>query len=338
MTHGRPAAVHARPGPRPIRQDAGRSVPRNLDLPDDDPNNYWGRFVYETVRYYAGRIDEWIIWNEPEFTARRRRRQRLDHLARHRRAVRAVDAGRLPGRQARQSDAPSSRSPAPRTGSTTTAAAPSSTSASWPLGVSNPDAARQSGFYHDAVPLNLYRAPDDLVRLHAEFKDIQKRYGVGRPMWLLELNAMPTDDLSIPCADVHARNPIQTTQAAAGGVRHPGLRAGRRGRLPAHRLLSDGRRQSVRPVGGVGHHPRRRHRATGRHDAAHRGADLLGLYARPVRTTGARRRRAGRPGRSIRRRYTPNWQIYQVVFDLPSRQRVTVLWNGDGTAVRARLQ
>ena len=47
--------------------DPGRSVPQNLDLPDDDPENYWGRFVYETVRYYTGRIDEWIVWNEPEF-------------------------------------------------------------------------------------------------------------------------------------------------------------------------------------------------------------------------------------------------------------------------------
>src|SRR5207253_10382347 len=42
----------------------------------------------------------------------------------------------------------------------------------------------------------------------------QQRYGVtDTPVWLLELNAMPTDDVSIPCADRHAHNPIQTTQA-----------------------------------------------------------------------------------------------------------------------------
>jgi hypothetical protein len=44
-----------------------RSAPLNLDLPFDDPRNYWGRFVYETVHYYAGQIDDWIIWNEPDF-------------------------------------------------------------------------------------------------------------------------------------------------------------------------------------------------------------------------------------------------------------------------------
>src|ERR671935_2843449 len=44
-----------------------RSVPRNLDLAFDDPENYWGRFVYETARFYTGQIDDWIVWNEPEF-------------------------------------------------------------------------------------------------------------------------------------------------------------------------------------------------------------------------------------------------------------------------------
>ncbi|HET6317140.1 MAG TPA: hypothetical protein VFG86_11830, partial [Chloroflexota bacterium] len=44
-----------------------RAVPRNLLLPYDDPENYFGQFVYQTVRRYAGRIDEWIIWNEPDF-------------------------------------------------------------------------------------------------------------------------------------------------------------------------------------------------------------------------------------------------------------------------------
>ena len=33
-------------------------------------------------------------------------------------------------------------------------------------------AAPANNFFHDAVPLNLYRAPDDLVRLHQAFKDI----------------------------------------------------------------------------------------------------------------------------------------------------------------------
>src|SRR6266542_1428629 len=47
--------------------DGKRSVPKKLSLAFDDPNNYFGQYVYQTVKYYAGQIDQWIIWNEPEF-------------------------------------------------------------------------------------------------------------------------------------------------------------------------------------------------------------------------------------------------------------------------------
>ena len=44
----------------------GCGVPRGLDLPIDDPGNTWAAFVRRTVGLYAGRINRWIIWNEPE--------------------------------------------------------------------------------------------------------------------------------------------------------------------------------------------------------------------------------------------------------------------------------
>ena len=44
----------------------GCGVPRGLDLPIDDPGNLWATFVRRTVGMYAGRINRWIIWNEPE--------------------------------------------------------------------------------------------------------------------------------------------------------------------------------------------------------------------------------------------------------------------------------
>ena len=47
--------------------DGKRSVPKNLDLAFDDPNNYFGQYVYQTAKFYSGQIDQWILWNEPEF-------------------------------------------------------------------------------------------------------------------------------------------------------------------------------------------------------------------------------------------------------------------------------
>jgi hypothetical protein len=47
----------------------GVGVPRGLDLPLDDPNNFWANFVRRTVDYYASRgVTHFIIWNEPDIT------------------------------------------------------------------------------------------------------------------------------------------------------------------------------------------------------------------------------------------------------------------------------
>lgn len=40
------------------------SVPRNLYLPWDHPDNYWGQFMRRLSSKYAGKINTWIIWNE----------------------------------------------------------------------------------------------------------------------------------------------------------------------------------------------------------------------------------------------------------------------------------
>ncbi|MFQ5858669.1 MAG: hypothetical protein ACE5LU_23965, partial [Anaerolineae bacterium] len=42
------------------------TVPRGLYLAYDDPGNTWGQFVAGMASRYAGRIDRWIVWNEPD--------------------------------------------------------------------------------------------------------------------------------------------------------------------------------------------------------------------------------------------------------------------------------
>ena len=42
------------------------NVPANLYLPFDNPNNYWGQFMYKLAARYAGKINTWIVWNEPD--------------------------------------------------------------------------------------------------------------------------------------------------------------------------------------------------------------------------------------------------------------------------------
>src|SRR3954469_24502778 len=44
----------------------GRSVPANLQLSIDDPQNYWAAYVKRLVSHYRGRIDTWVFYNEPD--------------------------------------------------------------------------------------------------------------------------------------------------------------------------------------------------------------------------------------------------------------------------------
>jgi hypothetical protein len=315
--------------------DAGRSVPRNLDLPDDDPRNYWGRFVFETVRYYAGRIDDWIVWNEPEFQAadaaagqgsytwlgtdeQFARLMEVAYRAAKRANPQAVVA--FPG-MSYWVDQNSGR--------------PQFYERFLRLVTADPDAPAKN-FFHDAVPLNLYRAPDDLVRLHQAFQDLQQRYGVDKPMWLLELNAMPTDDTSIPCASRHTGNPIQTTQAqqAAYAIQALALAAAAGyARIGFYQMVDDDPctqsavwgitrdDASPRPVAGA------------LHTAIQSFSGFL--FARFVPLVRPQARWAAWPDDS--KSFTPNWRVYRVAFDLPGNRRVTVLWNGDGVPLRVRI-
>lgn len=47
-------------------QFGARSVPRNLHLPIDHPDNYWAAYVKRLAAHYRGRIDTWVFYNEPD--------------------------------------------------------------------------------------------------------------------------------------------------------------------------------------------------------------------------------------------------------------------------------
>ena len=315
--------------------DPGRSVPKNLDLADDDPRNYWGRFVYETVRYYAGRIDEWILWNEPEFLPNDAagagsytwlgsdrdfaRLMEVAYRAAKRANPRAIVA--FPGTSYWVDQNAGRQQFYERF---------------LQLTITNPEAAAHH-FFHDAVPLNLYRAPDDLVRLHALFTDIQLRYGVtGTPLWLLELNAMPTDDASIPCAQVHAHNPIQTTQLeqAFYSVQALALAAAADyGRIGFYQMVDDNPCRQSAVWGIVRDDGSRRPVA----DALRTAIQTFSHYLKATFAPLVRSPATWAPWPDDPDSFTPNWRVYEVVFDLPRDRRVTVLWSGDGTPLQVRV-
>jgi hypothetical protein len=325
------------PGWAQLDPSAGlRSPPKNLYLPFDDPNNYWGRFVYQTVAHYTGQIDDWLIWNEPD--------------------IHPSDAGSGGAWTWSGSDEDFAQLmkvaylAAKKANPRATVAFPATSY--WADELSTPrrqpfydrllnilqhdPQAAQHNLYHDAVALNLYRSPDDVYRVHDALAGIQHKYGIDKPIWLSEANAAPTDDpLSLCPPQSRAATAIRTTldqQAnyalqtfalgAAAGYQHMELydmRDDDSCTQPAWGLMrADG---SLRPVA----------------DAARTAITYFSNFtsARFVPLTREQQRWPAWPANPSS--YIPNWQVYQVAFDRPGNERVMALWSGDGAALRVRI-
>jgi hypothetical protein len=309
-----------------------RSVPKNLDLPFDDPRNYWGNFVYQTVRHYAGRIDEWILWNEPDF--------RLEDaggatgstwLGSADEFAQLLKVGYLAAKRAN-----------PRATISFPATSYWADEISRPrrpqfydrvLSVLSRDpAAVSNGFFHDAVSLNLYQNPDDVYRVHGLFKTIQRRYDLDKPVWLTEFNTLPVDDRRVTCSllpprtgqtgstlDQQSAYAVQAvTLAAAAGFQH----------IEFFQMTDGDRCQQQQWWGLLRGDGTRRPVA----DALKLTIGLVAGFRQAQFAPLARDKARWPAWPDDPSSYTPNWQLYQVVFDKPNNQRVTVLWSGNGGA------
>jgi hypothetical protein len=309
------------------REAGERSPPRNLDLPYDDPNNYWGQFVYQTVKFYSGRIDDWIIWNEPEFKAN-------DPGA-------GVGTYTWAGTDAQFAQLMKVAYLAAKKANPN--AVVSFPGVSYWVDQNNgrtqfydrllqilgtdPDAVRY-GLYHDAVSLNLYRTPDDLLRVHLLYKTIQANHGIDKPVWLSETNAMPTDDAKLGRCD-HSGEPLKTTmdqQAAYAVQAYAMAAASGYKRVGFYKMVDDNACSQPAVWGAM------------RDDGSKRPVEdalrtaigsFLGFLDAQFAPT-PRVQQSWSPWPDDPNSYTPNWEVYQVALDKPGNQRVTVVWNGDG--------
>lgn len=303
-----------------------RSPPRNLDLPYDDPNNYWGQFVYQTVKFYDGRIDEWVVWNEPEFKPN-------DQGAGNTTTWQGTDAefaqllkvAYLAAKKANPNAIVSFSGVSYWVDQNN--GRPQFYDRLLQLLESDPEAAR-FGFYHDVVSLNLYRTPDDLLRVYGVYRDIQKRHHIDKPIWLTESNAMPTDDAKLGKCD-HGGDAIKTSmdQQAAYAVQAFAMAAASGySRIGFYQMVDDNPCNQP-AVWGVT-----------RDDGSKRPVEdslrtAIGAYLGFVDAVFAplpRVEQLWSPWPADPESYTPNWEVYQVALNKPGNLRVSVLWNGDG--------
>ncbi len=168
-----------------------RAVPRNLTLPWDHPDNYWGRFVHQLVRMYAGQIDDWIVWNEPDI-------QPGDPNATYITWAGTVeDYARLLRVAYHAIKAANPRARVHLAGLTYWAdeeARRPQFFARLLDHLATDPAAAAHGYYFDVATLHLYTDPRGLYHVPRLYRALMQARGLDKPIWINETNVVPWDE------------------------------------------------------------------------------------------------------------------------------------------------
>jgi hypothetical protein len=173
--------------------DPLRGVPRGLYLPHDDPNNLWAAFVRRVVSHYAGRIDHWIIWNEPDVWDE-------EHVG-HTWAGSVEDYYQLLKVAYLTAKEANPNCVIHLTGLTYWW--------DWVYGrrqyferfldvVAQDPTAPQHNHYFDVVTLHIYFKPQTVYEITSFFRQAMQEHGLDKPIWINETNAAPSHDPSRP--------------------------------------------------------------------------------------------------------------------------------------------
>ena len=297
----------------------GTSVPRNLYLPHDHPENYWGQFVRQVVELYRGKIDKWVIWNEPDITpgdpnaAYYAWAGSVEEYAQLLRvAYRAAKAGNPAARVHLAGltywvDRERNR---PQYFERLLDA------------LAGDPAAAANNYYFDVATLHLYTDPRALYYVPDLYRDQMRARGLDKPIWVNETNVIPWDDATNRGTGYDSPSGKRCTLAdqasyllqafglgLAGGVERIAVYKSQDGEGAAYNGDVDAIERS----------------ALVREDGSLRPAYVA--YQTAVSHL--------RDARGAQ--YFPGRNVETVVVDRPGGQRTTVLWNAAPTPVAARL-
>ncbi len=181
--------------------DAGSGVPRGLNLPVDHPENLWAGFVRTMVDRYAGRINHWIIWNEPDIAGT----QHMSWGGSVADFVRLLQVG---------------YTVAKKTNPDTVihlAAVTHWWDEHWFGHLLNALAADPhapaNNHYFDVATLHVYFQPETVYDITAHYGGMMRGHGIHKPIWIAETNAAPSQDPAWPVPD--AQFDVSLEQQAA---------------------------------------------------------------------------------------------------------------------------
>lgn len=169
------------------------SPPKNLELPFDHPENYWGQFVSRLASEYAGTVDTWILGNEPDIYR--------ESYANWAGSIEEFARMQVVGYQAIKKANPNAK--VVLTGTTYW----------WDVThertlyierlitqLQKMPGASLNGNYFDAVAVHQYSNPLNSYTVPVIYRRILQKHGLNKPLWLVESNVVPHDD---PIAPLH---------------------------------------------------------------------------------------------------------------------------------------
>ncbi len=166
---------------------AGCGVPRGLDLTVDDPGNLWAVFVRRVVSAYAGRVDRWIIWNEPDIAVGTYGFEWCGSLESYYRLVKvAYLAAKEVNPQVKIHLA-----------GLTTSHDPYYLQRFLAYALRDPTGP-EHGYYFDVVSVHIYFRTDWVVHVLNRTRATLQAHGLHKPIWVNETNASPDSDPEWP--------------------------------------------------------------------------------------------------------------------------------------------
>lgn len=192
-------------------------LPRGLHLPHTDPNNTWANFVREAVGRYNGRINHWIIWNEPDVNDPNAPGHTWDGSVQ--------DFFQLQ-RTAYLAAKEVNPNATIHLGAFTHFWNPNYIYEFLDVVVADP-AAPDHNYYFDALTAHLYFQPDSIYNIIQQFYGAVGSRGIPwKPVWLIETNAPPIDDPAWPVSNFTFRVSQQEQAAFVPQALAVGLAAG----------------------------------------------------------------------------------------------------------------
>jgi hypothetical protein len=293
--------------------DGASGVPTGLDHPVSDPRNTFGQFMLRLAQTYKGRINTWVVWNEPDFLPGESGTwwtwsgNAADFFKLLRTAYRAI----------KQVD-PSATVVFPATTYFADAVHGRELFLGRVLKEANNDAeSPANGYYFDAVGVNLYCSLDTVYRVYGVYAAILAQYQLVRPLWLTETNCPVYNDATTPEL---ASGRITTDEQAAYLIEAVALaRAAGYARIGWYSMVDHDPSSGIFDRWGL-------LRADGSSRPAFLAFQVASQYL-------------SQPGVSARlaplgTRTADGWPVTRVLFDdLSQRSRVQVLWRtADGPA------